>query len=287
MAFNDALAEEVPQDCSNADVTEWIRKAVEANFTVKETTRRRFELRPETDTLIDSKRTLAQQGASELELQDIKTKVVKAIRKDKRRHTLEMIDKEVDVRDQFMGLRCLRRPFAPIPLSMKDATGKHIPFHERAQKAAEYLGSVIWNSSTNTDTTSRGNVTPKDRIITEDLNMNTGNITMEEVEWAVKKLKRGKAAGPDGIPMDCYKELQEISIKTLLNMFNHWWHGGTISDDVTQALVILLYTRRQIKPVKLQTNITSQLKLQNLHSHSTKKTIRRTRQTSTENTIRL
>jgi hypothetical protein len=41
--LNDALAEEIPQDCSNGNVTEWISEVAEANFSTKESTRRRFE----------------------------------------------------------------------------------------------------------------------------------------------------------------------------------------------------------------------------------------------------
>ena len=73
--------------------------------------------------------------------------------------------------------------------------------------------------------------------------MNVDDITIEDVIWATNKLKRGKAAGPNNVPIDCYKELQEDSLKHIVALFNHWWRGGEITDAVTQAHVILLYKK--------------------------------------------
>ena len=53
-----------------------------------------------------------------------------------------MISNDLDIRDQYMGLKNLRRPYTPIPLSMKDAKGKHVALHARAQAAADFLRST-------------------------------------------------------------------------------------------------------------------------------------------------
>ena len=45
------------------------------------------------------------------------------------------------------------------------------------------------------------------RLVSDHLGVNEGNIKLVEVMAACKKLKRGKATGPDGLPVDVFKEL--------------------------------------------------------------------------------
>ena len=50
--------------------------------------------------------------------------------------------------------------------------------------------------------------------------MDIGDITMQELFWAIKKLKRGKAAGPDCLPIDCYKEMNRDQLHLVLDLMN-------------------------------------------------------------------
>ena len=97
---------------------------------------------------MDEKRPLLEQGASDADLTNIRKEVSKPIRKDKRQYILNNVSKGVDIRDQFLGLGQLRNAFTPIPLGMKDKTGKHVPFARRAEAAAEFLGTVFWGGIT-------------------------------------------------------------------------------------------------------------------------------------------
>ena len=74
--------------------------------------------------------------------------------------------------------------------------------------------------------------------------MIVSDITKKEVIWAIRKLKRGKAAGPDNVPVDRYQELHKPSLIYIIALLNHWWRGGEITDDVTQAHVIFIYKKR-------------------------------------------
>ena len=155
---------------------------------------------------------MIREGANDTDLKDIRKAVSRSIRKDKRQHQAKMVNKDSDIRDQYMGFKNLRRPYTPIPLSMKGAKGKHVPLHARAQAAADFLGPNIWGHAENKED---ANSTPigTESVVLEDLGMDERNISMEELLWAIKKLKRRKAAGPDGIPVDVYKE-----------MHNNNWH---------------------------------------------------------------
>ena len=73
--------------------------------------------------------------------------------------------------------------------------------------------------------------------------MNIDVITMEELIWAIRELKRNKVHGPDGVPVECYKDMQEDQLKCILNLFNHWWEGNAIESEATRAQVILIYKK--------------------------------------------
>ena len=66
---------------------------------------------------------------------------------------------------------------------------------------------------------------------------------MKELCWAVNKLKRNKASGPDGVPTYVFKEMEEPQLELILALLNIWWNGQETPDSLTQAQVILLYKK--------------------------------------------
>ena len=140
-----------------------------------------------------------------------------------------------------MGLRWLRKPHSPVPLGMKDKDGRRIPFCNRAKNAAQFLGSVISGGEENQQQHQLSHNTT--RIAAEDLGIPISDITMTELFCAIKKLKRNKAPGPDGLPVDCYKEMDALQLQRLLETINHWWNGSEIPGSVTQAKVIPLHKK--------------------------------------------
>ena len=184
-----------------------------------------FEFSEDTENQLNTKRTMIREGANDTDLKDIRKVVSRSIRKDKRQHQAKMVNNDLDIRDQYMGFKNLRRPYTPIPLSMKDAKGKHVPLHARAQ-AAGFLRSKIWGHA---EIKEDANSTPiaTESVVSEDLGMDERNISMEELLWAIKKLKRGKAAGPDGISVDVYKQMNE----------------KVFTEEPTRAQVVLLFKK--------------------------------------------
>ena len=73
--------------------------------------------------------------------------------------------------------------------------------------------------------------------------MKLTDIDMNELVWAINKLKRGKAAGPDCLPIDRYKEMNTIQLQPVMQMLNSWWNGGTIPDEAKQAQVKWLFKK--------------------------------------------
>ena len=69
--------------------------------------------------------------------------------------------------------------------------------------------------------------------------MDIADINMDELFWAIRKFKRNKAPGPDNIPIEFFKEMQELQLQIILELINKWWNGEPIPTELTQAQVIL------------------------------------------------
>ena len=68
--------------------------------------------------------------------------------------------------------------------------------------------------------------------------------SLDEVSKAVKQLQPGKAAGPDGIPPDIYKEGGEVLIVKLTELLQFFWHHDELPQDLKDANIIHLYKRK-------------------------------------------
>ena len=58
----------------------------------------------------------------------------------------------------------------------------------------------------------------------------------EEVKRAIRHLKNGKAAGPDGIPLEAIKADLETSAEMLYNLFGKIWETNEIPDGLERRL---------------------------------------------------
>lgn len=73
-----------------------------------------------------------------------------------------------------------------------------------------------------------------------------------EIADAITNMKGGKAAGPDGLPVDIYKIFKDKLIKPLLAMYDESFHQGRLPDSLRSALITLI-----LKPDKSPTSCTS------------------------------
>ena len=68
----------------------------------------------------------------------------KQVRQDRRKRLLEMVSKDLDIRDRWMALRLLKKAYRPIPYTLKTEEGKRIRVGNKAEEAAIYLERKIW-----------------------------------------------------------------------------------------------------------------------------------------------
>ena len=171
----------------------------------------------------------------------IKTKAIKrAVRQDRRDALLAIVDKDLDIRDLWQGIRFLKTGKDPLSLNIKGATGGEIALKTKAREAATFLATHVWGkpgiATTHTDPY-------KPPISDAAPIIETSDITMSELMAAIRRLKRGKAPGPDEIPMEFYKELQETNLEHILELLNEWWAEEEVPTQVLQARVVLIFKK--------------------------------------------
>ena len=65
-------------------------------------------------------------------------------RKDRKKRVLDELDKDLDIRDQCLGIKRLKSTYTPRSFCRKDEKGNHIPMNKRAEEAASYLDKTQW-----------------------------------------------------------------------------------------------------------------------------------------------
>eukprot|EP00973_Karenia_brevis_P074432 10341164-Karenia_brevis.AAC.1 len=72
---------------------------------------------------------------------------------------------------------------------------------------------------------------------------NVAKITVEETRNVIRKLKRHKTPGPDGIPIDILKELSHSNMEKLTEVLNEWWTNEDMPEEALLARVVLIYKK--------------------------------------------
>ena len=65
-------------------------------------------------------------------------------------------------------------------------------------------------------------------------------ILKEEVEHAMKRIKKDNSAGPDKIPIEMYEALEKFGIEQLTSLLNKMYNTGEIPEDLLKSSFIVL-----------------------------------------------
>ena len=66
---------------------------------------------------------------------------------------------------------------------------------------------------------------------------------MKELTAAIKKLKRNRAPGPDGLTSEFFKELDYLNKIYVLTILNDWWIGEEIDEEELMANVVMIFKK--------------------------------------------
>ena len=81
------------------------------------------------------------------------------------------------------------------------------------------------------------------RISPEDSERLSTDIHSTELQKAIASLKSGKSPGPDGIPVELYKEFSNILTPFLHRMYNQAQLDGTPPSRLTQATITVIHKK--------------------------------------------
>ena len=68
---------------------------------------------------------------------------------------MKTISNDLDLQEKWIGIRQLKKGYAPMPFHRNNSKGNHVKYHERAEATAEYLATKQWGQS-ETDKVTRG-----------------------------------------------------------------------------------------------------------------------------------
>ena len=69
-------------------------------------------------------------------------------------------------------------------------------------------------------------------------------IQESEVREALKRMKGGKAMGPDSIPIEVWRCLGDIAIVWLTKLFNHIFRSNKMPDEWRRSILVPIYKNK-------------------------------------------
>ena len=81
----------------------------------------------------------------------------------------------------------------------------------------------------------------KNPVISDNLPFDLGPISMRELVAALRKAKNHKAPGPDEIPVELFKYLNDENKEALLSVLNDWWSLERIPSVFLNAQVVSIF----------------------------------------------
>jgi hypothetical protein len=89
-------------------------------------------------------------------------------------------------------------------------------------------------------------------ISSDDLNRQfVCRIQESEVKYALKRLKGGKAMGPDGIPIEVWRSLGDVVIVWLTKLFNLIFRSNKMPDEWRQSILVPIFKNKRTCKVVL------------------------------------
>jgi len=242
-SFNAVIRESMPDGFAQAGdaISVWdssLKQAAETVLGERDQQIKKPWITNETFTLIKEKHTLEHQNRKD----EFKVKckeVRKAIRSDWHQWLSEITDAELDIRDKWLGIKYLKRTKQANLFERSNLQGQSVDFKNQADAAADYLEQKQWGNHPSDEP-----VQTKTKTQNKKSNVyNMSPIDVEEVRAIIKRFKKGKSVGPDEIPMEFYKWLDEDNLKNLCFIFNTWWISGELPDQKAEAFVASIYKK--------------------------------------------
>jgi hypothetical protein len=202
-------------------------------------TLKKVQKRRQKKEVVNSSRTRASKAVAQTDYTEANKEVRRSVKKDKMGYYEGMADKAEEaayngnMKELYDITRKLagkyNRPERPI----KDKQGQTImDTEQQLERWAEHFEELLNRAPPDNPPT----IPEADR----DLDMECETPTKEEIMRAIRKMKNGKAAGPDGIPAEALKADTERTAEMLLPLFEKIWQDEQIPTDWKDGHIVKL-----------------------------------------------
>ncbi len=84
----------------------------------------------------------------------------------------------------------------------------------------------------------------KEQVTPEEDQKIVAEITLEELKLVMEKMKKNKAPGPDGIPLEAYLVLPDQQLQVIVEVYNQWIGGKCIPAKHKHGITLLFYKHK-------------------------------------------
>lgn len=179
--------------------------------------------------------------------------VQRSKRNDWKKYTDSLVNEDMDIRDKWLGIKFLKQQRKPKLYEFANRHGQIVPGHERAEAMADYLENVQWACHSveqlphNDPLFFAPPINPDtNKPVFRNKHTNAFNcapFVLEELKTFLKKSKNRKACGPDAIPMEFIKFLNDANLDTILDFCNICWLEGDFPEEKMKAFVASIYKK--------------------------------------------
>lgn len=150
---------------------------------------------------------------------------------EKKQNTLANIDSRVPDDIKWQNLKFMHKDYKPSGFPPRGEDRKNVRKEDRAKVTAELLTKYLWCFDDQHLQQERlRTLSLRKEIIVENTRGN-GDITEHDIDAALRKLKTGKATGPDNIPAEFLTTLKHTHRNTKRTIFNQWYKDQGIPSE--------------------------------------------------------
>ena len=157
-------------------------------------------------------------------------KVRNSVKKDKRVYWATRLENE-----DWKEVKQTKKGFVPRYAKLKHTNGVVATSEERPDLLADYFEKKQWGNTKTAETAAKHDSTKEFRnnlLFGTMADIKTGQYELKELKTVLKKMKKKKAPGPDEIPADLFKVMDDESLEIVLKMLNEWEHPNNCRTHV-------------------------------------------------------
>jgi len=217
-------------------------------------TLKKVETRKQKKAEINNSRTRAAKAAAQVEYTTANKNVKQSVKADKRKFIENLADEAEEasqkgnMKELYDTTKKLTGKYNKADRPIKDKEGNTLTTTEdQTKRWAEHFHELLNRPAP----TNPPNIQPADP-----LTINCENPSKDEIKAAIKKIKNGKAAGPDNVPGEAIKGEVETSVNMLYHLFKKVWDAEEVPQEWKDGYIVKLPKKGDLRECKNYRGIT-------------------------------